>query len=75
MSDDQGPTFPTQQPGSSDDAPIAGSSAPAPGMRDALAAWTDLDPSSKLIIGGAAGAILVTIVGLPLGSGPPPTSC
>ena len=67
MSDDQGPMFSTQPPGSPDDAPIAGSAAPAPGMRDAMAAWTDLDPSSKLIIGGSAGAILVTIVGLPLG--------
>lgn len=67
MSDDQGPMFSTQPPGSPDDAPIAGSAAPAPGMRDAMAAWTDLDPSSKLIIGGSAAAILVTIVGLPLG--------
>jgi hypothetical protein len=67
MSDDHGPTFPAQPPGSPDDAPIAGSAAPAPGMRDAMAAWSDLDLSSKLIIGGSGAAILVTIVGLPLG--------
>lgn len=68
MTDDQRPTVPTQPPASPDDAPLAASSAaPAAGMRDAMSAWSDLDPSSKLIIGGSAAALIITIVGLPLG--------
>ena len=68
MTDDQRPTVPSQPPPSPDDVPLAASAAPpAPGMRDAMSAWSDLDQSSKLIIGGSAAAVLVTIVGLPLG--------
>jgi hypothetical protein len=69
MTDDRSPTVPPGQPFTPDDEPIGGpSGAPAPGMRDALAAWTDLDLTSKLIIAGSVAAILITLVGLPFGA-------
>ena len=33
-------------------------------MRDALAAWTELDLTSQLVIGGSVAAILITIIGV-----------
>ncbi len=68
MTDDDRLTDPTQHPRlTGNDAP-APSGPPAPGMQDALAAWAELDLTSKLIIGGSVAALLITIVGIPLGA-------
>jgi hypothetical protein len=65
MTDDHSPTI-LPQP---DDEPIGGPSGPpAPGMRDAVAAWVELDLSSQLIIAGSVAALLFTLIGLPFGA-------
>jgi hypothetical protein len=69
MSDDPHLPFAPRPTATPDDAPLAGGpSAPAPGMRDAIAAWTDLDLTSKLIIAGSAATLLITLVGIPFGA-------
>jgi hypothetical protein len=69
MTDDRSPTVPSGQPFTPDDAPVGGpSGAPAPSMRDALAAWTQLDLTSQLVIAGSVAAILITLIGVPFGA-------
>jgi hypothetical protein len=69
MTDDRSSTMPSGQPFAPGDQPIGGpTGAPAPGMRDALAAWRQLDLTSQLVIAGSVAAILITLIGIPFGA-------
>ena len=64
-----GPTSPTVPPASPDDAPLA--SAPAgssPGPNAASIAWSNLDATSRLVVAGSLAAIVITILGVPIGA-------
>lgn len=63
-----GPTSPAS-PASPDDAPLANASAgSSPGPNAASIAWSRLDATSRLVVGGSLAAIVITILGIPVGA-------